>query len=169
MFLTVFPLFCAKERIANVTLRSFSLFKERLERFVPVALDKRATVRNSLRSLMTKKLMSEFPTLNRTDLGSFITVKHFFANYFFCENIPVCEGTVSRDFLQNLFCLKNSTRPHMNRQKRFCKFLFRNVTLSKCTNVSVHSLLSIPKFGEKKSKIILTLQDVLPKKKFYFM
>ena len=76
MFLTVFPRFMPKSESLLLLF-----FKERLERFAPVALYKKATVSDLLRSLMTKerrkrfillhtknqriaqKTLSEFPTL----------------------------------------------------------------------------------------------------------
>ena len=76
MFLTVFSRFMPKSESLLLLF-----FKERLERFAPVALYKKATVSDLLRSLMTKerrkqfillhtknqriaqKTLSEFPTL----------------------------------------------------------------------------------------------------------
>ena len=49
MFLTVFPRFMPKSESLLLLF-----FKERLERFAPVALYKKATVSDLLRSLMTK-------------------------------------------------------------------------------------------------------------------
>ena len=60
MFLTVFPLLMPKEQIAPVALCSVAPFKERRERFAFADLYKRATVSNSLRSLMTKEWWERF-------------------------------------------------------------------------------------------------------------
>ena len=55
MLLTVIPLCYAQKWIAHISLCPFTLFKERLERFVPIALYKRVTVSDSLKSHMTKE------------------------------------------------------------------------------------------------------------------
>ena len=54
-FLTVIPLFYAQKWIAHISLCPFTLFKEQLERFVPIALYKRATMSNSLKLHMIKE------------------------------------------------------------------------------------------------------------------
>ena len=59
MFLTVFPLFMPKSNSLTMIIDRSLFFKERLGRFTPVALYKRATMSNSLRSLMTKSNRSD--------------------------------------------------------------------------------------------------------------
>ena len=55
MFLTVFPFFMPKSKPLKSLFAHLLFFKERLERFAPVALYKRATVSDSLTSLFKKE------------------------------------------------------------------------------------------------------------------
>ena len=59
IFLTVFPLFMPKSKSLPSLFAHSLLFKERLERFAPVPLYKRATVSNSLRSKWQKSYVSD--------------------------------------------------------------------------------------------------------------
>ena len=63
MFLTVFPRFMPKSESLLLLF-----FKERLERFAPVALYKKATVSDLLRSLMTKERRKQFILLHTKNL-----------------------------------------------------------------------------------------------------
>ena len=60
MFLTLFPLFMPKIKSLPSLFAHWLFFKERLGGFTPITLYKGATVRDSLRSLMTKESQERF-------------------------------------------------------------------------------------------------------------
>ena len=60
MFLTVFPLFMPKSKYLPSVFEHSLFFTERLEWLAPIALFKRVTESDSLRSLMTKEWREQF-------------------------------------------------------------------------------------------------------------